>query len=123
MTILTKKLTPALNAAHCRHNLSLSVLMKEADREKCDKQYCIRGDRCLEEKTQLDVSYERLCREPEKHSTPDPTLKCGLWREKPEFIWKPLKVEWMLENPPVCNKTFLTVSTFCRFMIKEQEKS
>ncbi|XP_075258138.1 prolyl 4-hydroxylase subunit alpha-1-like isoform X1 [Convolutriloba macropyga] len=84
-----------------RYNLSLSVRMKKADQEKCDKQYCIRGDQCLDEKRELEVSYERLCREPEKHSTPDPTLKCGLWREKPEFIWKPLKVEWMLENPTV----------------------
>ncbi len=84
-----------------KYKLSLDVSLKPKDAEDCEKKYCIRGDACIPEKRQVEISYQNLCREPEKYSKPDEDLKCGYWRHLPQFYWKPLKIEWMKQNPPV----------------------
>ena len=55
-----------------------SVELREQDQEMCDKKFCMRGDKCLHEKTQIEINYAHLCRDPDKY-----TISCkNLERKK-----------------------------------------
>ena len=45
-----------------------SVELREEDQEMCDKKFCMRGDKCLHEKTQIEINYAHLCRDPDKYN-------------------------------------------------------
>ena len=84
-----------------KYNLTVDVEMTAKDSAECAKKYCLRGDRCIDEKRWIEFNYANLCRDPETYSKPDPTLKCGYWQTWPQFYIQPIKVEWLNKRPPV----------------------